>query len=203
MGPHGDSMTSMQNAPFMGADHPDLSGVLPEGHPDISGSMPMMGAPVDAQTQAALNASVAKVPLTWKTPEGWSEEPGGGMRVATFRAQDDAGGIECSIVSLGGAAGSVQSNVVRWMKQVNVNVPPQDQMEEFLAKQELVKTEGGFDITVIDLTGFAQDGSSPSMIASIAELPESTIFVKMTGAKKSLVENRGKFKALCTSLNVK
>ncbi|OGX39034.1 MAG: hypothetical protein A3C36_03375 [Omnitrophica WOR_2 bacterium RIFCSPHIGHO2_02_FULL_52_10] len=125
------------------------------------------------------------------------------MRVATFHAQDDAGGIECSIVSLGGEAGNFQSNVARWMKQVNIAVPPQDQMEEFLSKQESFKTEGGFDITVIDLTGFTQEDSSPSMIASIAELPESTIFVKMIGAKKSLVENREKFKALCTSLNVK
>lgn len=203
MGPHGVPQDMMSDAPFMGMDHPDISGVLPEGHPDISGSMPMASGNMDAQTKQALTASVAQVPLAWKTPEGWSEEPGGGMRVATFRAQDDAGGIECSIVSLGGQAGSFQSNVVRWMKQINIDVPPQAQLEEFLSKQELVKTEGGFDMTVIDFTDFAGEATTPSMIASIAEFPELTVFVKMTGVKQSVLANRDKFKGLCQSLKLK
>ena len=203
MGPHGDMNGMMGNAPFMGTDHPDIPGVLPEGHPDISGSMPMAGTPADPQMQKALDASVAQVPLIWKTPEGWSEEPGGGMRVATFRAQDDAGGIECSIVSLGGGAGNFQANVVRWMKQINIDIPPQAQLEEFLSKQELVKTEGGFEMTMIDFTQFAQEAMTPSMIAAVAEFPESTMFVKMTGAQKSVLANRDKFKNLCQSLNLK
>jgi hypothetical protein len=203
MGPHGDTHALMENAPFMGVDHPDISGVLPEGHPDISGSLPMAGTAIDPQTQKALDASVAKAPLAWKTPEGWNEEPGGGMRVASFHAQDGAGGIECSIVSLGGQAGGFQPNVIRWMKQINMDVPPQDQLEKFLSMQETLRTEGGFDITVIDLTDFSGAETSPSMIASIAELPDLTIFVKMTGVKTSLLENKDKFKSLCQSLKVK
>ena len=106
MDPHGDPHAFMKDAPFMGFDHPDISG------------MQMADAQNDPQLQKALDASVSKVPLSWGTPDGWSEEKGGGMRVATFRAKDDAGGIECSVVSLGGQAGGSQSNVIRWMKQI-------------------------------------------------------------------------------------
>ena len=201
--PQGNPHAFMGDGPTMGLDHPDISGALPEGHPDISGSMSMGKMPGDPQTQQALAASVAKAPLTWVTPDGWIEEAGSSMRVATFRVKDDAGGIECSIVSLGGQAGGYQSNVVRWMNQINIAIPPADQLENFIAGQESLKTEGGFSVKLIDLTGLAPEELSPSMIASIGELPDMTIFVKMTGARESLVKNRDKFKSLCASLKLK
>jgi hypothetical protein len=40
------------------------------------------------------------------------------------------------------------------------------------------------------------------MIAAIAELPDMTIFVKMTGSKEALAENRDRFSELCESLNI-
>lgn len=192
MGPHGDPHTFMKNAPFMGFDHPD-----------ISQGIQMADAQNDPQLQKALDASVAKAPLSWRTPEGWSEEKGSSMRVVTFRTKDDTGGIECSIVTLGGQAGGVQSNVVRWMKQINLDVPPTGQLREFLSRQETLKAEGGFNLKMIDMTEFVQEASFPSMIAAIAELQDMTIFVKMTGAKESLIENRDKFKSLCQSLKIK
>ena len=58
MGPHGDPHAFMKDAPFMGIDHPDISGVLPEGHPDISGSMPMMA---DAQNNPQMQKAIETV----------------------------------------------------------------------------------------------------------------------------------------------
>jgi len=121
--------------------------------------MRMADAQNDPQLQKALDASVAKTPLSWRTPEGWSEERGSGMRMVTFRAKDDTGGIECSIVTLGGQAGGLQSNVIRWMKQINIDVPSSVKLNQFLSRQETLKAEGGFNIKIIDLTEYVQVAS--------------------------------------------
>jgi hypothetical protein len=192
-------------------DHPDISG-LPPDHPDISGmGLEPAGLPAGMQlpagqntpeTQRALDASVARPPLSWQTPKGWLERKGSGMRLATFSAQDQNNAIECSIVSLGGQAGGFESNVIRWMKQINVNVPSDGQFKEFLSRQSTIKSTGNFPLTVIDLTELTEGEKTPSMIAAIAELPDMTIFVKMTGSKEALAENRDRFSELCESLNI-
>jgi len=69
--------------------------------------------------------------LSWEVPQGWFEEKGSGMRLVTFRAQN--GTVECSIISLGGQAGGLQSNVTRWMGQINIDVPADDQFNEYLS----------------------------------------------------------------------
>jgi len=152
----------------------------------------------DQRMQEILDASVARPSLSWETPGGWSEEKGSGMRLVTFRDSNSL--IECSIISLGGQAGGLQSNVSRWMNQISVNVPDKDQFKELLSRQIVLKTKGGFSITVIDLSEFTQDQQLPSMIGAIAELEDKTIFVKMTGSRDDVVANREQFTSLCRSL---
>jgi len=178
----------------------NFSDKLPEGHPDISSSMDLPVGEDKAEVQKALNASVARLPLSWKVPEGWTEEKGSGMRVVTFRADS----VETSIVSLGGAAGGMESNVLRWIKQINLPVPPANQLNLFLSRQVVLTTQGGFKITIIDLTELANahQTDAPGMMGAIAELPYKTIFVKMTGPHDALVRQREAFKLLCTSLNI-
>jgi hypothetical protein len=140
--------------------------------------------------------------LSWATPKGWSEEKGSGMRMVTFRAQGKSGGIECSIVSLGGMAGGLESNVARWMGQLKVAVPPDDQLKAFLDRQEAVQTKGDFAVTLIDLTQYTQDAGAPSMIAGIARMPDMTVFVKMTGSRQAVTEQRQALRGLCASLSI-
>ena len=151
----------------------------------------LRSAPNAAKQQLSL-------PLSWDVPQGWLEEKGSGMRLATFRDQNDS--IECSIVSLGGQAGGLQSNVARWMDQIYVHVPAEDQFKEYLSRQKVLKTKGEFSITVIDLTEYSDDQLSLSMIGAIAELEDKTIFVKMTGNRKDVIANRNQFESLCRSL---
>lgn len=163
--------------------------------------------------QEVLDASAARPALSWETPHGWTEEKGSAMRLATFRAQDSD--IDCSIISLSGRAGGLQSNVVRWMRQVHAAVPSGDRLEEFLSSQEVIKTKGGFSATVIDLTALPlaeaespeavsppEEGHAPSMIAAVAELQDMTVFVKMTGTKEAVLRNRDPFMSLCRSLTL-
>jgi len=138
-------------------------------------------------------------PLSWEVPQGWSEEKGSGMRLATFRDQNDS--VECSIVSLGGQAGGLQSNAARWMNQINVSVPAGNQLNAFLSRQQKLKTKGGFALTIIDLSELSQGEQAPSMIAAITDLEDKTIFVKMTGSRKNVIAHRGQFISLCQSLD--
>jgi len=136
--------------------------------------------------------------LSWEVPRGWSEVKGTGMRLVTFRDQN--GTIECSIISLGGQAGGLRSNVTRWMGQINIDVPADDQFNEYLSRQKTLKTKGGFPMTIIDLSELSDGQRNPSMIAAIAEFEDKTIFVKMTGSRKDVVSNRKQFTSLCQSL---
>ncbi len=181
----------------------DIHASLRKGQKGASGAMPMMGA-VDAQTQKMLEASVARPPLSWATPPGWQETPGSGMRLVNFTSADKDNPAECTIISLGGQAGGLESNVVRWMKQVNIAVPQAPAMEQFLAAQKKVKTRDGFDATIIDLTQLQSkdDLASPSMVATIITLPDMTVFVKMTGSRGAVLKNRDQFQALCESLKL-
>jgi hypothetical protein len=187
-------------------DHPDISSSmqLPEDHPDISSSMQLPAGQDNTELQKALAASVARPPLTWKTPEGWTEEKGSSMRLATFRAEGKNGSIECSIVSLGGQAGGLESNVIRWIRQINAPVPSQDQLKDFLNRQSVIKTDGDFSMTVIDLTELIDPNQeqASSMMGAIAELADQTIFVKMTGSRDAVIENHELFVSLCQSLKM-
>jgi len=152
----------------------------------------MRNAPFAKEEQLSL-------PLSWEVPQGWSEEKGSGMRLVTFRAQN--GTVECSIVSLGGQAGGLRSNVTRWMGQINIDVPADDQFGEYLSRQKILETKGGFPITIIDLSEISGRQQDPSMIAAIAELEDKTIFVKMTGSRKDVIAHRGQLTSLCLSLD--
>ncbi len=165
--------------------------------------MPMTGA-VDPQTQKMLDASVARPPLSWATPQGWQESPGSGMRLVNFTSTDTNDPVECNIISLGGQAGGLESNAVRWMGQVNIPVPEAAAMEKFFTAQNKIKTRDGFDATIIDLTQLQpkEDPDSPSMIATVITLPDMTVFVKMTGSRAGVLKNKERFESLCESLKL-
>lgn len=174
-----------------------------EASGEVRQGRPMTGA-VDQQTQKMLEASVARPPLSWTTPQGWQETPVGGMRLVSFVSTDKDNPVECTIISLGGQAGGLESNAARWMKQVNIDVPAQAELEKFLAAQKKIKTQNGFDATIIDLTQLQSpdDLESQSMMATIIVLPDMTVFVKIIGTRGAVLKNRDKFETLCESLRL-
>ncbi len=168
------------------------------------------------EEQNILNKSVAKPLLSWETPQGWEEKKGSNMRMVTFNAQKESGAIDCFIISLSGQAGGVEANVIRWMNQINVAIPSDGQLKDFLSRQKVITAKGGFSMMVVDLTELPQaelgarktmkpskEGQLPSMIAAIAEIKNMVIFVKMTGSKEAVLQNREQFEFLCRSLTMK
>jgi len=170
-------------------------------HPDISQAMQLSAGENTQEMQKALDASVVRPPLSWETPNGWIQQKGSGMRLATFKAESKSGPVQCSLISLGGQAGGIESNVLRWMKQIKVQVPGNEPMKKFLSRQEDIITKGEFSIKIINLAEISQD-KAPSMIAAIAEIKSMTIFVKMTGSKEATIEQFESFKRLIQSLTL-
>jgi hypothetical protein len=157
----------------------------------------------DAKTQTMLEASKSNLPLIWKTPKGWMESQGSGMRLATFKSPD-SDSIECSIVSLGGAAGGLEANIIRWLGQLGIPEPNANELKEFIASQEKIRSSQGLEMVLVDFTKWPSQQISPqgSMMATVFNAQESTIFIKMTGSIKAVTNNRSAFKSLCQSIRI-
>ena len=143
--------------------------------------------------------------LAWTTPEGWREEQGQGMRLISFSSSNKNEQIDCSIVSLGGMAGGIESNVVRWINQLHIPVPAEADLKTFLDRQEHWESEDRWPILSIDFTGLqdAKDAAAPSMLAAIVDREGETIFVKLAGPRKDILKNHERFKKLCLSLRAR
>src|ERR1051325_85374 len=86
----------------------EASSPLPAGHPDISGANSAMPA------TATDNSSS---PLTYTTPEGWTEVPPTELRAASFKIQQNGKMVDVSVIPLGARAGSDEANINRWRGQ--------------------------------------------------------------------------------------
>ena len=150
------------------------------------------------EMQKLLQDSVEDISLKWVTPAGWQESPGSGMRVATFAGPN----VETTIISLGGNAGGLQANVVRWLRQIEIVDLSTPELDKILAAQENLTSQGGFAVTVFDLNPWAKQKttSQNSMMAAIVNVDSSTVFIKMTGDTAAIDKNREKFIQLCQSL---
>jgi hypothetical protein len=155
----------------------------------------MPSVPEKAPVQQDKNTS-----LHWTTPEGWNEEGGSGMRLATFTVASEKQSAACSLVVLGGAAGGLEANTRRWLGQLNIEAPPPEKLAEFLDRQLRIESTGGFDGVVVDLTemGPAEDGTS--MLAALYSINGTTLFIKFTGPLDLLKSEKNHFIALCKSI---
>ncbi len=158
----------------------------------------------DRTTQALMPSVDQDLPLQWTAPQGWTEEAGSGMRLATFRATNSQGSIECSIVSLAGQAGGLESNVVRWMNQIQAPVPDAGELKAFLDGQERLSTSDGKQLLLIDLTQLQDPPKTdaPAIIGAVLDLAETQVFVKMTGPRQAVIGEKARFVELCRSLQI-
>lgn len=118
-----------------------------------------------------LQAQPASTSLDWTDPAGWKRESGAGMRVATYKL---AGGAECSVVSLEGAAGGDLPNVNRWRGQLGL-----PEAASLQGISSTMNTPIG-PATVVDMQGAgAQKGRR--MAAAIVSDGSISWFFKLTG----------------------
>lgn len=158
----------------------------------------------DSELQGKIMDSVTSTPLSWTTPQGWLEKKGSGMRLVTFINADDTAPIETTIVSLAGEAGGIAANAIRWIQQLKMPVPSDQELKNFLDSQEKIQTPSGLPMMLMDFTQLQKDAepTTASMIAAIVEGQQTQIFVKMTGSKQAVLKNLMLFKSLLQSLKV-
>ena len=152
---------------------------------------------------APFPVGVKNTNISWQTPPTWDEFKGEGFRLVTFRSRE-AEKIECSIVSLSGAAGGLEANLTRWMNQIKLTPLSDEKLKEFLKMQKRLTTPKGDEIILVDLALLQADdpASTPSILGAVLPLPDETIFIKMTGTKSALSKERENFEKLCQSLNL-
>jgi len=166
---------------------------LPDGHPPIgSGSSGMNASALPASMRSG-----AGVELAWVAPAAWTETAGTGMRRASFSA--DGSGIQCTIVALGGTAGGVESNIRRWLGQVNLQLDA-DALAALMAGMESGTTTSGLSWQWVDFNSQLKTPENPSMMAAILQKEGSTVFVKMTGTGSELAAQEAALRQLVESI---
>ncbi|MDE0027042.1 MAG: hypothetical protein OXP69_21740 [Spirochaetaceae bacterium] len=157
-------------------------------------------SPVEAAFDGSGAARDPGSPLVWQTPPAWQELPGDGIRLAAFRFEQGDRRVETTVVMLGGAAGGVEANVVRWLDQLGLQLTGEE-LAQFLAGGETVAARGGIPLTVYDFTRLASpDGDS--ILAAVGPVLDQTLFVKMTGDGSLVAAARADFMSLVASLGV-
>ena len=155
-------------------------------------------SPVEAAFDGSGAAAAASAPLVWQTPQAWQELPGDGIRLAAFRFQQGDRRVETTVVMLGGAAGGVEANVVRWLDQLGLQLTGEE-LAQFLAAGTRVSTSDGMPLTVYDFSHLAApDGNS--ILAAVGPVLDQTLFVKMSGDGSLVAAARDDFMSLIASL---
>lgn len=139
--------------------------------------------------------SAQRYALRWTAPDGWTKTPPKPMCIVRF----DAGGAECYISILSGAAGGVELNVDRWRRQMGQK-PLGAKGVESLTKITVLGTEA----SLVEVTGvFVSHGESHAghmLLGVICPLEGDTVFVKMVGPEDKVRAERGNFVSFCESL---
>ena len=157
-------------------------------------------SPVEAAFDGSGAAATAPAPLVWQTPPAWQELPGDGIRLAAFRYEQGDRRVETTVVMLGGIAGGVEANVVRWLDQIGLQLTG-DELAQFLAGGEPITTGDGMPLTMYDFTRLASTGGD-SILAAVGPVGEQTLFVKMSGHESLVAAARTDFMSLVESLGV-
>ncbi len=144
----------------------------------------------------------AAVSLAWTTPQGWREQPASGVRLATFYAGPDDKLAECTITAFPGDVGGTEANLRRWVGQLNRSVPAPAVFQAFLDGATPLRTEGGLQGALYDFADLLPDlaAGDMSMLAGVLRHGNSTVFIKMMGARSTLEQERARFEALCRSI---
>ena len=168
----------------------------PSADPHAGLDMSAMGGIIDTPTSQNI--------LAWVSPEGWKEEAGTHMRMATFHLIADPNAIDCSIIALGGPAGGLDPNLERWLGQLGLQASD-DNLKTLSASSQIVKTKDGLEIKAFDFTILQTQGnpSDRSMMVAMIPVGQTTVFVKMTGSIESVKQNKDNFLKLLKSITRK
>lgn len=136
--------------------------------------------------------------IDFTIPSGWqSEPPTSNMRLAQASIPGSGGSGQLAVFYFGpGGGGDVESNIERWISQMEVDQGTQPARQAF-------DTENGFRVTWVDVTGTllpSTMGTGPTvaqpdsrLLGAVVEGPGGPWFFKATGPKDTLAAERENF----------
>ena len=164
-------------------------------------------------TRIALVGLQAGAPagLTFTAPAAWHARPAASsMRVAEFvvpKAASDPEDAEVIVYFFGVTLGSVDSNVDRWIGQMQ---QPDGSASKDKARRE-AQTIHGLKVTTVDLAGTYVAEVRPGaterynkpnfrLRAAVIDTPRGAYYIKMTGPAKTMAAADADFKAFLGSV---
>ena len=164
---------------------------------------------ITAMIAAVIELSVAG--LTYTAPPGWKPvATSSAMRVAQFsvpRSAGDAQDAELVLYYFGGAGGTVEANIERWVGQMQ---QPDGRPSSAVMKRQS-RTVNGMKVTLVDVPGTyvaemtpgsPQRHNSPNfhLRAAVIETSNGPYFIKLTGPAKTVAAAEKSFEAFLTSV---
>ena len=154
---------------------------------------PTMGSGDDMEAVRAAHASMEmSAPQSGfksKLPEGWTEKPGSGMRMASWSIEGSS--VDFYLISL--SMGDVPSNVNRWRGQIGL---PDASAEEIDANIQKFMA-GGHEIKYTEL--YNEEGGK-GIIAAIVDLSPKFWYFTAKGSVDELKANAADIRAFLESI---
>ena len=152
-----------------------------------------------APAAGGIEMGQAPADLRWEAPAGWTKAPDQSMRVVTYTA-GEGGSVECYLSVLGAGGGGEAANIDRWRGQMGLKPLEPGELE----RMETIEVHGR-QVRLADFEGtFTGMGTQKSedygLLGVVCELPERTIFVKLTGPAEAVRGERDAFIEFCKSL---
>lgn len=179
--------TAIANSSTQGAPCPHHAAGGGCGMEGGSGCSHMGGHdPNDASQQVPIPARPqGAAALAWSLPDGWSEEAGSGMRIATLRPAMYPS-VEVTIIALEGPAGGELANVNRWRDQIGL---PPVEAKALGSTRKSVSSKAG-EVIVHELLS---PGGGGIIAGMVAPTEGHTWFLKMAGDSRSMSAVRENF----------
>ena len=135
--------------------------------------------------------------FSWQKPAHWQVKESKGLRLATFAINNK---ILCTIIPLSRDGGGLRANIQRWLAQLGLQLSPQE-VKSFMESRIDFKTKTNLSAAFLDFNPLLPDDNKLSMLVAIITTPESTLFIKMTGAKLLLEKQHDSFISFCKSIS--
>ena len=142
-----------------------------------------------------ISSETKKFTLQWKVPSSWEQFDGHSMRMASFYVPHSTGKGELSITEFSGMSGGIQANINRWRGQISL--PPESEQSILTSSTSYNSELGNFLFFEL-----ANETSNQGILASIYELSNRTIFVKLSIEQSALVEVKKDFITFSKSISL-
>ena len=136
-----------------------------------------------------------KFTLQWQAPKSWEQFDGHPMRMASFYVPHSVGKGELSITEFSGMSGGIQANINRWRGQVSL--PPQSEQSIIDASITYNSDLGKFLFFEL-----SNEKTNQCILASIYELTNRTVFVKLSIEHSAILEVKKDFLTFSESISL-